>query len=99
MFFGQAEKIIGLLSIKIPTMIINRKGAGACVIIAHHKFTFIGIKPFLQYMHDTECFSYADAHMKGHYGSFSGYTLNWNKDDIDEYGIILLRQDFNCKHV
>lgn len=42
-------------------MVINRKGAGACVIIAHHKFTFIGIKAFLQYMHDTECFSYADA--------------------------------------
>lgn len=102
MVFGQAEKIIGLLPIKIHTMIINRKGAGACVIIAHHKFTFIGIKAFLQYMHDLTRSVFhmlMPGHMKGHYGSFSGYTLNWNKYDIHLYGIILLRQDFNCKYL
>jgi hypothetical protein len=96
MIFGHEQKN-NSFSRKVPIIIINRKGGGACVIIAHHKFTFIVIKHFLQYMHDTECFWDVDAHMKGNYGSFSGYTLNWKKYDIDVYGIILLRQHFNCK--
>jgi hypothetical protein len=55
MIFGHEQKN-NSFSRKVPIIIINRKGGGACVIIAHHKFTFIVIKHFLQYMHDTECF-------------------------------------------